>query len=135
MPRDLQKARVVELSVVMAEILKLAETQTDSEIRQTLGNDYPDADILHAFQRFAEIEKQGLLFNRGENIQETFDTENRKPKLLIAIPRISIDSLFDTETLYAGTNMALSHMIQHLPKYADIHFTGKPKSKITRWYL
>ena len=38
---DLEKARIVELSVVMAEMLKFAETQDDQEI-SGLGNSYTD---------------------------------------------------------------------------------------------
>ena len=32
--------------------------------------------------------------------------------------------------LYAGTNMALSYMFQHLTKYVDLHFAGKQNRKL-----
>ena len=44
---------------------------------------------------------------------------------------IATDSLFDIEMLSAGTNMALSYMVQHLTKYADLHFAGVRNRKIT----
>ncbi len=127
---DTEKARVVELSPVMADILKLAETQTNDKIVQVLKTSYAEDDILEAFERFEALEKEGLLFNRGENLTETLPLENERRKLLVAIPYISIDSFFDIETLYAGTNMALSYMFQHLTKYVDLHFAGNQNRKL-----
>ena len=128
---DLEKARVVELSTVMVNILKLAETQTNDAIAETLRASYGEDDISEAFERFAELEKVGLLFNRGEDLQKSLAMEGRWRKLLVVIPSAAVDSFFDTETLSAGTNMALSYMIQHLTKYADLHFTGSQNRKIT----
>lgn len=128
---DLEKARVVELSAVMADILKLAETQTDEAILQTLSTSYEADDISEAFERFAELEKEGLLFNRGDDLRKSLATESKWKKLLVVIPSATVDSFFDIETLSAGTNMALSYMIQHLTKYADLHFAGSRNRKIT----
>jgi len=58
---DIEKARAVELSDVMADILKLAETQTNAEIVQTLKTFYIEDDILEAFERFEELDQEGLL--------------------------------------------------------------------------
>ena len=128
---DLDKARVVELSAVMLDILKLAETLTDDAIVETLSTSYKKDDISQAFERFAELEREGLLFNRGEDLAWSLATESKWRKLLVAIPGINVDSFFDIETLAAGTNMALAHMIQHLTKYADLHFIGSRNRKIT----
>ena len=128
---DLEKARVVELSTVMADILKLAETQTNKAIVQTLSASYEEDDISEAFERFSELEKEGLLFNRGETLQRSLATESKRRKLLVVIPSTAVDSFFDIETLSAGTNMALSHMVQHLTQYVDLHFTGSRNRKIT----
>lgn len=121
---DLEKARVVELSVVMSEMLKYAETQNDGEIRQTLGAFYTDADLLEAFERFAALEQEGLLFNRGERLRTAFVAERQRRKLLVAIPDFAVDSFFDIELLSAGTNLALSHMFHHLTNHVDLHFAG-----------
>ena len=127
---DLEKARVVELSVVMAEMLEFAETQNDQEIQRTLGSSYADDDILEAFERFATLEQQGLLFNRGEDLRTIFVTERQRRKLLVAIPGIAVDLFFDIETLSAGTNMALSYMFHHLTNYVDLYFAGKQNRKL-----
>ena len=127
---DIEKARVVELSAVMADILELAETQANEGIVQTLKTSYIEDDILEAFERFEELDKEGLLFNRGENLTETLALENERRKLLVAIPGITVDSFFDIETLYAGTNMALSYMFQHLTEYVDLHFAGNQNRKL-----
>ena len=127
---DIEKARVVELSAVMVDILKLAETQTNEEIVQTLKTSYIEDDILEAFERFEELEKEGVLFNRGESLTETLALESERRKLLVAIPGITVDSFFDIETLYAGTNMALSYMFQHLTQYVDLHFAGNQNRKL-----
>ena len=128
---DLEKARIVELSAVMRDILKFAETQTNAAIAEILSTSYEADDISEAFERLAELEKEGLLFNRGENLQRSFETESKWRKLLVVLPSIAVDSLFDIETLSAGTNMALSYMIRHLTKYADLHFAGSQNRKIT----
>ena len=121
---DIEKATIVELSAVMVDILKLAETQTSEEIVQTLKTSYEEEGIFEAFERFAELEKAGLLFNRGENLKENPAITSERRKLLVAIPGIPIDSFFNIEMLAAGTNMALSYMFQHLTKYVDLHFAG-----------
>ena len=128
---DLEKARVVELTVVMAEILAIAETRSDKEIQQSLKETYTDAQITEAFETLAAFEKQGLLFNRGENLWTTLAGENKRHKLLLALPQSTADSFFDIETLAAGTNMALSYMVKHLAREVDIHFTGSRHRKIT----
>ena len=128
---DLDKARVVELSAVMMDILKLAETQTDDAIVETLSTSYKEDNISEAFERFAELEREGLLFNRGEDLERSLATESKWRKLLVVIPGINADSFFDIETLSAGTNMALAYMIRHLTEYADLHFAGSRNRKIT----
>ena len=100
---DLEKARVVELSAVMTDILKLAETETDDTIIKTLSASYPEDEISEAFARCSELEKAGVLFNRGEDLRYSFKTESKWRKLLIVIPGIDVDSFFDTETVSAGT--------------------------------
>ena len=127
---DLEKASVIELSPVMADILKLAETHTRERILQTLKTSYTEDDIFEAFQSLEALEKEGLLFNRGENLTKTLALENERRKLLVAIPSIPVDSFFDIETLSAGTNMALSYMFEHLTKYVDLHFTGTRNRKL-----
>ena len=127
---DLEKASIIELSAVMFDILKLAEEQTNEEIVQVLKTTYAEDEIYEAFERFAEFEREGLLFNRGENLRATFAVESKQRKLLVAIPGINVDSYFDIETLYAGTNMALSYMFEHLTKYVDLHFAGNQNRKL-----
>ena len=128
---DLEKARVVELSAVMVDILKLAETQTDAAIVNKLEASYEADEISEAFERFSELEKEGLMFNRGEDLKRSLATESKWRKLLVVIPGINMDSFFDIETLSAGTNMALAYMIRHLTEYTDLHFAGSRNRKIT----
>ena len=128
---DLEKARVVELSAVMVDILKLAERWTDDAIVKRLEASYEAEEIAEAFERFSELEREGLLFNRGEDLRESLATESKWRKLLVAIPGINVDSFSDIETLSAGTNMALAYMIRHLTEYTDLHFVGSRNRKIT----
>ena len=128
---DLEKARVIALSAVMVDVLKLAETQTNDMIIEKLGAFYEADEIAEAFERFSELEREGLLFNRGEDLQHSLATESKWRKLLVAIPGINADSFFDIEMLSAGTNMALAYMIRHLTEYTDLHFAGSRNRKIT----
>ena len=48
---DLEKARVVELSAVMVDVLKLAETQTDAAILEKLEASYQADEIAEAFEQ------------------------------------------------------------------------------------
>lgn len=127
---DLEKACIVELSAVMVDILKLAENQTSEEILEVLSISYVQEEIYEAFERFAEFEKEGVLFNRGDRLEQRFQTDSERRRLLVAIPGIDVESYFDIETLSAGTNMALSYMFQHLTKYVDLHFTGNRNRKL-----
>ena len=128
---DLEKARVVELSAVMVDVLKLAETQTDAAILEKLEAAYPADEVSEAFDRFTDLEREGLLFNRGEDLQWSLTVESKWRKLLVVIPGINADSFYDIETLSAGTNMALAYMVRHLTEYADLHFAGSRNRKIT----
>ena len=128
---DLEKARVVELSAVMVDVLKLAETQTDAAILEKLEATYPADEISEAFAQLADLEREGLLFNRGEDLRWSLTAESKWRKLLVVIPGIDPDSFFDIETLSAGTNMALAYMVRHLTEYADLHFAGSQNRKIT----
>ena len=47
---DLEKARVIELSAVMVDVLKLAERQTDAAIIETLEVSYEADEISEAFE-------------------------------------------------------------------------------------
>ena len=127
---DLEKARVVELSAVMTDILKLAETETDRTIVETLEASYTADEISEAFARCSALEKQGVLFNRGEDLRYSFKTESKWRKLLVVIPGIDVDSFSDIETVSAGTNMALAYMIRYLTEYTDLHFAGSRNRKI-----
>ena len=128
---DLEKASIVKLSTVMFDTLKLAEEQTSEEIIEVLKRTYTADEIYEAFDEFTELEKEGLLFNRGENLKEIVSVGADRRKLLVAIPGIDVDSYFDVETLSAGTNMALSYMFEHLTKYVDLHFVGNRNRKLT----
>ena len=127
---DIEKARVVEISAVIADILKLAERHTTEVITESLKVVYAPDEINQAFEALTQYWQQGLLFNRGENPKKTFGRKSERRKLLVVIPNIRVDSFFDIETLYAGTNMALSYMIAHLPKYVDLHFAGNQNRKL-----
>ena len=127
---DIEKARIVELSAVMVDVLKRAETQTDAAILEKLEATYPADEIAEAFERLSALERQGLLFNRGEDVRDSLATESKWRKLLVVIPGINVDSFFDIETVSAGTNMALSYMIRHLTEYTDLHFVGSQNRKI-----
>ena len=127
---DLEKASIVELTAVMFDILKLAEVQTSEGIVQVLKSTYAEDEIYEAFERFAELENEGMLFNRGENLKEIVSVGTDRRKLLVAIPGIDVDSYFDIETLSAGTNMALSYMFEHLTEYVDLHFVGNRNRKL-----
>ena len=127
---DLEKASVVELSAVMLDILRLAEAQTSEEIVQVLKVSYAEDEICEAFERFAALETEGLLFNRGKDFKEIISVGTDRRKLLVAIPSINVDSYYDIETLYAGTNMALSYMFEHLTEYVDLHFVGNRNRKL-----
>ena len=127
---DVEKATLVELSAVMADILKLAETHTNREIVDALKISHSEDDIFGAFETYAELEQTGVLFNRGENLKETPAITSERRKLLVAIPNIAPESFFDIETLSAGTNMALSYMFKYLAKHVDIHFAGTQNRKL-----
>lgn len=127
---DLEKGRVIEISAVILDILKRAETQTHEEIASVLETTYTADEISEAFVLLAEFEKEGLLFNRGEVLKPITSVAPERRKLLVAIPGIRVDSFFDIETLAAGTNMALSYMFRHLTEYVDLHFVGSQNRQI-----
>ena len=127
---DIEKGSIVELSAVMVDILELAEDQKNEEIVEALKPSYMETEILEAFERFTDLEKEGLLFNRGARVGCDLVRADGRQTLLVAIPSIDIDSYFDIEKLYAGTNIALSYMFQHLTAYVDLHFTGNRNRKL-----
>ncbi len=128
---DLDKAQLVEISAVIVDILKHAETQTTAEIMQVLKTAYDDAEIKEAFETLAEYAGQGLLFTRGEKSVVLFEGKDNLPQLLVLVPWIKPDGLSDIEKSTAGTNIALAYTIQALKEHAVIHFAGEQNRKLS----
>ena len=128
---DLDKARLVEISAVIAEILKLAETHTTDEITDTLKDVYGIDDIEEAFQTLTEYAQQGLLLTRGEKATRLSEKMDNRPHLLLVIQGINPESFSNIENSTAGTNIALAYTIQALREYSVLYFAGKQNRKLT----
>lgn len=128
---DLDKARIVEISAVIAGILQLSETRTTAEITEALKVDYGDADIKEAFEALAEYTQQGLLFTRGEKPAVLFPSRDDRPHLLLSIQGLNPAAFADIENTSAGTNIAFSYTIQALKKYAALYFAGEQNRKLS----
>lgn len=128
---DLDKAQLVEISAVVAHILKLAETQTTEEITDILNTICDEAEIAQAFETLTEYDRQGLLFNRGENPTTLFSREDNSPHLLLVLPGFNADTLSDIENTSAGTNIALAYTIQALKECAILYFAGTQNRKLS----
>ena len=128
---DLDKARLVKISVVIADILKSAETQTTEEITQVLKTTYSDTEITQAFEILTEYSRQGVLFTRGEKPRRFFEKGDNLPRLLLLVQWIKPDSFLDIEKVTAGTNVALAYTIQALKERAVIHFAGEENRKLS----
>ena len=128
---DLDKAQLVEISAVIVDILKRAETRTTAEITQVLKTAYDDTKIKEAFETLAKCAGQGLLFARGEKPEMLFEEKDSLPQLLLLVPWIKPDSLSDIEKSTAGTNIALAYTIQALKEQAVVHFVGEQNRKLS----
>ena len=128
---DLDKAQLVEISTVIAHILKLAETQTTEAITDALKTIHDDTEIKEAFETLAKCAEQGLLFTRGEKPGMLFEGKDSLPQLLLLVPWLKPDSLSDIEKSTAGTNIALAYTIQALKEHAVIHFVGEQNRKLS----
>ena len=129
---DLSKAQHVEISPLIADILKLAERQTAEEITQALITEYSDAEIEEAFETLAEYVKQGLLFARGEKPEVLFSEKDDHPHLLLPIQGLNPDTFTDIENISAGTNIALAYTVQALKDYAVLHFASTRNRKLSK---
>ncbi|MDE0688562.1 MAG: glycosyltransferase family 4 protein [Candidatus Poribacteria bacterium] len=129
---DLDKARLVEISTVIVDILKLSETRTTDAITATLKTAYSDEDIEEAFETLTGYAKQGLLFTRGGKAPMLFPKkdEDANPHLLLVLPGFNPDTFTDIENTSAGTNIALVYTIQALKKYAVLYFAGTQNRKL-----
>ena len=128
---DLDKARIVEISPVIADILKFAETQTEEEIAKGLKTLYSDEEIKDAFETLTEYTGQGLLFTRGQKPIMLFPKKDASPRLLLVLPGFNPDTFTDIENTSAGTNIALVYTIQALKKYAVLYFAGTQNRKLS----
>ena len=131
---DVDKARLLEISAVTGDILKLAETHTTDEITDTLKDVYSSDDIEEAFQTLTEYAQQGLLFTRGEKatrLSEKSEKRNNRPHLLLVIQGINPESFSNIENTTAGTNIALAYTIQALKEYSVLYFAGKQNRKLS----
>lgn len=126
---DLDKARLVEISPSIADILKLAATQTTEEITEILETSYGEDEIARAFEILTEHYRQGLLFSRGESSTILFPKKENLPHLLLILPGFNPDTFTDIENTSAGTNIALVYTIQALKKYAVLYFVGTQNRK------
>lgn len=83
---DFDKGHLVKISAVIADILKRANTHTNETITSALKTSYPENEINKAFEKLENFEKQGLLFNRGENLEWSISAESERRKVLVVIP-------------------------------------------------
>ena len=129
---DLDKARIVEISLVVADILKLAETQTTEAITHALKNAYSDEDIEEAFETLTEYAQQGLLFTRGEKPDVLFPKRADCLHLLLILHGLSPDAVSDIANTSAGTHIALAYTVQALKNHAVIYFAGTQNRKLSK---
>lgn len=129
---DLDKARIVEISPVIADILKLAETRTTEEITEILEIAYAEDEIAQAFEVLTEHYRQGLLFNRGQNSTILFPKKENLPHLLLVLRGFNPDTFTDIANTSAGTNIALAYTIQALKKHAVLYFAGTQNRKLDK---
>lgn len=127
---DLDKACLVEISAVIADVLKLAETWTTEEIIETLKTAYGHSDIEEAFETLIEYVGQGLLLNRGEKSDVLFSKKGDCPHFLFVIQGLAPDAVSDIENTSAGTHVALAYTIQALKDQAVLHFAGTQNRKL-----
>ncbi len=127
---DLDKARLVEISSAIADILKFAETKTTEEFTQSLKEAYSDNEIEEAFATLTEYAGQGLLFIRGEKPSVLFPKRDDCPHVLLVLPGFNPDTFSDIENTSAGTNIALAYTIQALKNHAVLYFAGKQNRKL-----
>ena len=69
---DLDKARIVEISPVIADILKLAETRTTEEITEILEIAYAEDEIAQAFEVLTEHYRQVCYLTADRILQSSF---------------------------------------------------------------
>ncbi len=127
---DLDKARLVEISPVIADVLELAERQTTPAIIQALKMTYSDEDIEQTFETLTEYAQQGLLFTRGEKPDVLFPKKDKSPHLLFLLGDLSPDVVSDIANTSAGTHIALAYTIQALKNHAVIYFAGTQNRKL-----
>lgn len=127
---DLDKAHIVEVSAVIVDILKRAETQTVEEITEILKTAYSDSDIEEAFETLIEYVGQGLLLNRGEKSDVLFSKKGDCPHFLLVVQGLAPDAVSDIENTSAGTHVALAYTIQALKDHAVLHFAGTQNRKL-----
>ena len=127
---DLDKARLVEISPVIADVLKLSERQTTPAITKLLKETYSDEDIDQAFKTLSEYAQQGLLFTRGEKLPVLFPKKENRPHLLLIVQGVNPDTFADIANTSAGTHIALSYTIQALKRHAVLYFAGTQNRKL-----
>ena len=128
---DLSKAQHVEISPLIADILKLAERQTAEEITQALITEYSDAEIEEAFEKLTEHAGEGLLFARGETSDVLFSEKTDCPHFLLVVQGLAPDSVSDIANTSAGTHVALAYTIQALKDHVVLHFAGTQNRKLS----
>lgn len=96
---DLDKASLIEVSAVIADILKLLETRTTDAITAALQTGYSDEDIEEAFEILTEYAKQGLLFTRRAKRPVLFPNKDKdaSPHLLLVLPGFNPEIFSDME--------------------------------------
>ncbi|MDE0556645.1 MAG: glycosyltransferase family 4 protein [Candidatus Poribacteria bacterium] len=100
-------------------------------IADALKTIYDAAEIAQAFETLTEHDRQGLLFNRGENPTTAFPREDNSPHLLLVLPGFNADTLSDIENTSAGTNIALAYTVQALKECAVIYFAGTQNRRLS----
>ena len=124
---DLDLFRLVEVNQIVWDAVELATTLDFEKLVDELNQTYPQELVLENLKLLGDFQRNGIIFQPSS---EVYSIRANSDRLKIYVPQSTNEWFLNPESISAGTNIALYHVIQSLSKFADIYLSGETEAEI-----
>lgn len=124
---DLNLFRLVEVNQIAWDAVELSSTLETPELIDRLSKTYPKQSVVETLQALRDLQDNDYIFYSAPEEQTPTEIRDR---LKIYVPQSKEAWFKNTESLCAGTNIALYQTIQSLSKFADVYISGETEEEI-----
>ena len=124
---DLNLFRLVEVNQIAWDAVELSLTLETPELIDRLSKTYPKQSVIETLEVLGDLQNNDCIFYSNSQAQAPTEIRDR---LKIYVPQSKEAWFKNTESICAGTNIALYQTMQSLSKFADVYIHGETEEEI-----